>query len=247
MSRLWALTVRELKAFAYSPIGPVVSALFMLLQGIVFYVLIHLLNDPRVDPTWNITRLFFGTVFYWIALFITIPTLTMRTFSEEKRTGSIELLLTAPITDTEIVAAKFLGTWLAYGFLWLLTFVFFVIMRRFTPFDWGPVVSGYVGTLLLGGMLVALGVFASSLTRNQIISGLLAFVLILAMFSIGIIGSFVTDPTTQEFLHQLSLIEHVNDFSKGFLDTRPIVLYISVTAIALLLTARVIGSPRWRT
>ena len=247
MRNLLALTSRELKAFWYSPIAYVVGALFLLLQGYVFWLLIAVLNDPRVDPSWTISQFFFGgTFFFWFSVLIVAPLLTMRTFSEEKRTGTIEFLLTAPVTDMQVVLAKFLGAWLAYIMLWSLTFAFFLVMRTFAPIDWGAVLTGYLGTWLLGSALMALGVLASSLTRNQVIAAVLSFVGLLLLFSIGILYVFVRDPEGSKIIQYLSLMEHLRDFSKGILDTRPILFYLSLTSIFLFLTVRVVGSPRWR-
>ena len=247
MNNLIALTSRELKAFWYSPIAYVVGALFLLMQGWVFWLLMAVLNDPRVDPSWTMSQFFFGgTFFYWFSALITASLLTMRTFSEEKRTGSIELLLTAPVTDAQVVLAKFLGAWLAYIFLWAATLVYFLVLRSFSSFDWGPVVTGYIGTWLLGGVLIALGVLASSLTRNQVIAAVLSFVTIMLLFSIGILDVFVRDPEASKLINYLSLMEHLGSFSKGLLDTRPIMYYLSITLICLFLTGRVISSPRWR-
>jgi len=247
MTNLLSLTVRELKAFWYSPIAYVVGALFLLMQGWVFWLLMAVLNDPRVDPSWTMSQFFFGgTFFYWFSTLLMASLLTMRTFSEEKRTGSIELLLTAPVTDAQVVLAKFLGAWLAYISLWALTLVFFFVLRSFSSFDWGPVLTGYVGTWLLGGVLIALGVLASSLTRNQVIAAVLSFVALMLLFSVGILDVFVRDPEASKLIKYLSLIDHLGSFSKGILDTRPIVFYLTVTAIGLFLTGRVIGNPRWR-
>ncbi len=248
MTKLLALTVRELKAFWYSPIAYVVGALFLFLQGFVFWLLLLALNDPRSEGSWTMAQVFFGgTFFYWFSTLLLAPLLTMRTFSEEKRTGTIELLLSAPVTDTQVVLAKFLGAWIAYIALWSLTFVFFIILRTLTPLDWGPVLTGYLGTWLLGGVLVAIGVLASSLTRNQVIAAVLSFVVILLLFSIGILDVFIRDPETSKIIQYLSLIDHLQDFAKGILDTRPLLFYASLTAICVFLTGRVITSPRWRT
>jgi len=247
MSTLWALTVRELKAFWYSPIAYVVGALFLLLQGAIFWTLMIVLNDPRIDPAITMTQLYFGeTFFYWFSVLITVPLLTMRTFSEEKRTGTIEFLLTAPVSDAQVVLAKFFGAWLAYISLWSCTVVFFVLLRVFTPFDWGPVLTGYLGTWLLGGVLIAVGVLASSLTRNQVIAAVLTFVTILLFFSIGIFDAFVRDPEGSKFIQYLSLLEHLRSFGKGFLDTRPIIFYLSLTVLCLFMTGRVVSHSRWR-
>ena len=247
MNNFLALTQRELKAFWYSPIAYVVSALFLLLQGVVFALLLALLNDPRIDPTFTMAQFFFsGTFFFWFIALVIPPLLTMRSFSEEKRTGTIEFLLTAPVTDTQVVLAKFAGAWLCYLLLWIATLPFFFLLRTLSAFDWGPVFAGYVGTGLLGMVLIAVGVFASSLTRNQVIAAVLSFVAILLLFSIGVLAVFVRDPESSKMIQYLSLLEQLRGFSKGVIDTRPMVFYLSLTSIFLFLTGRVISSSRWR-
>ena len=247
MRHLWVLTGRELKAFWYSPVAYVVGGLFLFLQGFVFGTLVTILNDPRVDPGLTMAQIFFGgTFWFWFSVIIIPPLITMRTFSEEKRTGTIEFLLTAPVTDAAVVLSKFLGAWLAYIMLWGFTLVFFLIMRRFTSFDWAPVATGYLGTWLLGAVLIAVGVFASSLTRNQVIAAVLSFVVTLLLFSVGILDVFIKDPEASKMIRYLSMMDHLRDFGKGIIDTRPLVFYLSFTAICLFCTGRVIGHPRWR-
>jgi len=247
MRNLPILTRRELMSFFCSPIAYVVGALFLLMQGTVFWLLIAVLNDPRVDPTLTMAQFFFGgTFFFWFSVLLVCPLLTMRAFSEEKRTGSIELLLSAPVTEAEVVLSKFLGAWLAYALFWTLTLAYFVILRRFTPFDWAPVATGLLGAWLLGAVLIAIGVLASSLTRNQVIAAILAFVVILLLFMVGVLDVFVRDPEASKLIRYLSLMEHVRDFAKGILDTRPVIFYTSLTVICLYFTGRVITSPRWR-
>jgi len=247
MNNLVALTSRELKAFWYSPIAYVIGAAFLLLQGFIFWLLVSALNDPSADPSVTITQTFFGpTFFYCTAVLITVPFLTMRVFSEEKRTGTIEFLLTAPVTDAQVVLAKFLGAWIAYIALWAPTVVFFLVLQRAAPFDWAPVFTGYLGTWLLGGSLIAIGVLTSSLTRNQVIAAFLCFVVLLLLFCVGILDFFARDPETRKILHHLSILNHLTDFAKGIVDTRPVVYYLSLGSIALFLTGRVIGNPRWR-
>ncbi len=248
MQNLLALTTREVKAFWYSPMAYAVGALFLFMQGGVFTLLITVLNDPRIDPTWaKISQLFFGgTFFFWFSILIIPPLLTMRTFSEEKRTGTIETLLTAPVSDAQVVLAKFLGAWLAYLLLWVCTVVLFLILSTHTRFDWGPIITGYAGTGLLGSVLISFGILASSLTRNQVIAALLSFVAILLLFSLGLLDAFIHNPQATSLIRYLSLIEHTRDFSRGILDTRPLVFYVSLSAVCLFLTGRVIASPRWR-
>ena len=247
MKNLWALTAREWKAFWYSPVAYVVGAFFLLLQGYVFYLLLLVLNDPRVDPTFRMTHFFFGgTFFYWLSVLSLTPLLTMRTFSEEKRTGTIELLLSAPVTDLQVVLSKFLGAWLSYGALWGSTFTYFLLLRMHTTLDWGPVFTGYLGTWLLGGVLISVGIFASSLTRNQVIAAFVSFVLMLLLFSVGLLDMFVKDPETSRLISYLSLMDHFREFAKGLLDSRPVIFYVSLMAVSLFLTVRAVGNPRWR-
>ena len=247
MNNLVALTVRELKSFWYTWIAYLVGIPFLLLQGFVFWLLVAALNDPRIDASWTISQAFFGGQFwFWLSAIGMAPFLTMRSFSEEKRTGTIEFLLTAPVTDTQVVLAKFLGAWLAYIALWAFTLPYFLMLRRFMPLDWGPIATGYLGTWLLGGVLIAIGVLASSLTRNQIIAVVLSFVTIVLLFSIGVMDFFIKDPETSKFIQYLNLAEHLRTFSKGVIDTRPAVFYLSFTSICLFLTGRVISSSRWR-
>mgnify|MGYP001618689966 FL=1 len=125
MRNILTLTSREWKAFWYSPVAYVVGACFLVFQGFVFWLLLATLNDPMADPSWTIGRAFFGTFFFWIVLLVIAPALTMRTFSEEKRTGTVEVLLSAPVTDWQVTCGKFLGAWLSYGALWALTLAFF--------------------------------------------------------------------------------------------------------------------------
>ena len=247
MNNLLALTAREWKSFWYSPIAYVVGGFFLIMQGWVFWLLMAVLNDPRVDPSWRMSQFFFGgTFFYWLAMLIIAPVLTMRTFSEEKRTGTIEMLLTAPVSDLQVVLSKFLGAWLSYSALWLSTIVYFFMLRRYTPLDWGPILTGYLGTLLLGAVLIAVGGFASSLTRNQVIAAVVAFVMMLLLFSVGFLQVFITDPESAKLITYLALLEHFQDFSKGVLDTRPLVFYLSLVVLMLFLTVRTISHPRWR-
>ena len=247
MNNLIALTAREWKAFWYSPVAYVVGAFFLLLQGWVFWLILAVLNDPRVDPTWRMANFFFGgTLFYWIPVLLMTPLMTMRTFSEEKRTGTFEVLLSAPVSDWQVVIAKFLGAWLSYCALWAITIVFFLILRSHTAIDWGPVWSGYLYTVLIGAALLSIGVLASSMTRNQVIAGFVGFVLMMLLFSVGMLDAFITDPESRKLVAYYSLFDHAHDFGKGLIDTRPIVLYLSLAAVSLFLTVRVIGSPRWR-
>lgn len=247
MKNIGPLFSREIRSLIYSPLAYACGTLFMLLQGVVFWILLTAMNDPRFSATASVSQVFFGgTLFYWITVLILIPLLTMRTFSEEKRSGSIEFLLTAPVTEAEVVIAKFLGAWAFYCALWAVSLSLFGVLQFRIGLDWGAILCGYLGTCLLGGALIALGIFASNLTRNQLIAALLSFVMMLLLFSLSFFDVFIADQATSQFLQQLSLIEHLTNFARGFIDTRPIVFYGSLIAIFLFLTERLLTQPRWR-
>jgi ABC-2 type transport system permease protein len=179
-----------------------------------------------------------------IILFV-LPMITMRTYAEEKRSGTIELLLTAPLTDVQIVLGKFLGALGLYGAMLAVTVVHIGALFWLGEPEWLPVVTGYLGLLLMGGCFVAVGLLASSLTRNQIVAAVITFTVFLLLWVIDWIASF-TGPTTQAVLTYLSLTGHLEDFTLGILDTSHIVYYLSVIALGLFLTVRSVDTERWR-
>ncbi len=247
MRNLWALTVREWKAFWYSPVAYGVGGFFLLMQGWVFWLLMAVLNDPRVDPSWRMSQFFFGgTLFYWLSILMLAPLLTMRAFSEEKRTGTIEVLLSAPVTDAQVVVAKFLGAWSSFGALWGLTGFYFLLLRTYTRLDWGPILTGYLATILLGGLFISIGILASSLTRNQVVAAVMGFALMMVLFSVGFLDVFISDPQSSKLVSYYSVLEHVRQAAKGIVDTRPLVFYASGIGTVLFLTVRILATPRWR-
>ena len=246
MRNLVALTIRELKSFWYSSIAYVVGTVFLLMQGWVFWFLLSVLNDPRVDPTMTLANLFFNTMWFWFSILVMAPLLTMRSFSEEKRTGTIEVLLSAPVTEWQVVLAKFLGAWLSFCAYWLVTLIYFLMLRRFGPVAWAPVIASYGFAALLGAAFVGLGIFCSSLTRNQVVAGFVTFMLVLLLFSFGLLSVFIKDPETLKIVRYVSLLDQTQDFSKGLIDTRPIVYCLSLTVMWLFLAIRTIALPRWR-
>jgi ABC-2 type transport system permease protein len=179
-----------------------------------------------------------------IILFV-LPMLTMRSYAEEKRSGTIELLLTAPLTDVQIVLGKFFGAMALYAAMLAVTLIHIGILFWLGEPEWLPVVTGYLGLLLMGGCFVAVGLLASSLTRNQIVAAVITFTVFLMLWVIDWIASF-SGPTTQEVLTYLSLTGHFDDFSLGIVDTSHVVYYLSVIVFGLFLTVRAVDTERWR-
>jgi ABC-2 type transport system permease protein len=179
-----------------------------------------------------------------IILFV-MPMITMRTYSEEKRSGTIELLLTSPLTDLEIIVGKFLGALALYGAMLIVTMLYMAILFRIGNPEWRPIVAGYLGLLLMGGCFLATGLFISSLTKNQIVAGFLTFATFLMLWIINWIGES-SGPTTRDLVNYLSITEHFDDFSRGIIDTKHVVYYLSFITFGLFLTAKSVDSERWR-
>jgi ABC-2 type transport system permease protein len=180
-----------------------------------------------------------------VLILFLLPMVTMRTYAEEKRSGTIELLLTAPVTDVQIVAGKFLGALGFYAALLGVTLLDVAILFIFGNPEWKPVFTGYLGLFLMGGCFVAIGLFVSSTTKNQVVAGAATFVVALLLWIISWLGSSF-GPTTGAVLSYLSITEHFDDFSKGVIDTKHLIYYLSVIGFGLFLTVKSVDTERWR-
>jgi ABC-2 type transport system permease protein len=193
-------------------------------------------NDSIIRPLLG----FAGT----IGLFL-IPMITMRVFAEEKRTGTIELLLTSPVTDIEIILGKWLGAVALYACVLLMSILNMALLFAWGKPDLKPVLVGYLGLLLQGGCLLALGTLISTMTKNQIIAGIATFFLSLLLWLLSWYTAFDTTVTSQ-VLGYLSIVTHFENFGKGVLSSKDVVFYLSLTYFSLFLTARSLESLRWR-
>jgi ABC-2 type transport system permease protein len=213
---------------------------FLVVMGIIFSLIMTSPGGAEAS-----LRFVFGNVFTAFILMIITPLITMRLLAEEQQSGTIELLLTSPVRDWEVVLGKFLASLVLYLAMLLLTGYYVVILKSFGNPDWGPIASTYIGLALLGGSLLSLGLLTSAITQNQIIAAVAGFGLILAL----LMAQFVADmakPPLSTFLAQLALFEHYFDFLSGVVDTRDVVYYLSVTVGGLFLTTQVLGMRRWR-
>ncbi len=248
-----ALTIarRELAAYFYSPISYVVMTLFLVSQGYEFWMLAALLNG-RDAPHGAVLQYFFGGTFlYWLFLMFIVAVITMRLIAEERRTGTIEPLLTAPVGEFDVVCGKYLGALAFYAALWVPTLIYVLILRAYSPEgaapDAGPIVAGYLGTLLVGAGALALGLFASALTRNQIVATVLSFVGLALLLLGGALGDslFRTGPWAALLAH-VNLFRHMEDFGRGIVDSRHIVYHLGLVAIGLFGAARMLSRRRAR-
>lgn len=261
MRGILAIYRRELQSYFVSPIAYIVIGVFLVLCGLFFY---RLMNDvvqygfqmqmqgmqggmpPQdIDMPGIILRSSLGLVSTFI-LFM-IPMLTMGLYAGERRQGTMELLMTSPITELQIVVGKFLATFTLFIVMIAPTFLYHVALRFVSDpkLPWKIILSGYLGTLLLGGALIALGAWLSSLTENQIIAAISTFGAFIVLL---IVDRLVGDSTSKagETLQYLSILRHFEDFTKGVIDTTSLIYYLSVIVLGLFLTLRTLDSMRWR-
>jgi ABC-2 type transport system permease protein len=174
-----------------------------------------------------------------------MPMITMRTYSEEKRSGTIELLLTSPLTDFEIIVGKFLGAMGLFCAMLVVTMIDVAILFRLGNPEWRPIAAGYLGLLLMGGCFISVGLLISSLTKNQIVAGFMTFAVFLMLWVINWLADS-SGPTGQAILSFLSITDHFDDFTKGIIDTKHLAYYLSFITFGLFLTAKSVDSERWR-
>jgi ABC-2 type transport system permease protein len=254
MKNILLIANRELKSYFASPIAYLLMAAFALIFGFTFYVatrdMIHLslqaqmmgqqqpmnVNDQIIRPLLG----FAGT----ITLFL-VPMITMRLIAEEKRTGTIELLLTSPIKDNEIILGKWLGAMLLFLCILAMSAINIVMLFIWGKPDLQPVLVAYLGLILQGGCLLAIGTFISTTTRNQIIAGGVTFFVCLLLYLLNWFTAFDSGPVSQ-VISYLSIVTHLDNFSKGLLSMKDVIFYCSMIFFALFLTLRSMESLRWR-
>jgi ABC-2 type transport system permease protein len=256
MSNILAIAHKELKSYFASPIAYIVIGFFALLFGYFFIALLAFFERQSMQmasmgmggpQAMNINQQLIRPLFLnasVIVLFV-LPMITMRTYAEEKRSGTIELLLTSPLTDFQIITGKFLGAMALYTAMVGITLPHVAVLFAYGNPEWKPVLTGYLGLLLLGGCFISVGLLISSLTKNQIVAGMTTFAVFLMLWVINWMGSF-SGPRTQEILDYLSITNHFDDFTKGVIDTKHLVYYVSFIAFGLFLTARSVDTERWR-
>jgi ABC-2 type transport system permease protein len=247
-----AIAGKELRSYFASPIAYVIIGLFALLFGWFFYAFLQFFVEESQrammggGPVNVNDRLIRGVLLNAavIILFV-LPMITMRTYSEEKRSGTIELLLTSPLTDVQIIVGKFLGAMGLFAAMLLVTMIDIAILFRLGNPEWKPVVTGYLGLLLMGGCFVSVGLLISSLTKNQIVAAFGTFAVFLLLWVINWLADSA-GPTGRTILSFLSITDHLDDFTRGIIDTKHIVYYLSFITFGLFLTAKSVDSERWR-
>jgi ABC-2 type transport system permease protein len=248
------LTRREFSAYFLSPVAYVVLAVFLVVTGHLFYLTLLQLTAAGPKGVEFPMQLMLGDEKFWLVYLFIPPLLTMRLFAEERSTGTLEMLMTAPVTDWQVVLSKYLACFAFYVVLWLPTLAYLPVLldwnwQTMQPgIDPWPVIASYLGIALAGAMFLALGLFVSSLVRSQMVAALLAL-----FFSLGfiVLGIWRPEMDTGGLLYRVLFffsvpLHFARDFSRGLIDTRHLVLYVSVALFCLFQTVRSLESRRWR-
>jgi len=245
---------KELRSYFVSPIAYLLLTMFAVIMGFFFwnalgyfvYMGIESQMQGEMFPmnvNEQVIRPLLSNMSV-VGLFL-IPMITMRLFAEEKRSGTIELLATSPVRDTEVIVGKWLAAVIMYGSMMLLTGLNFLFLFKYGNPDWKPLAIGYLGLLLQAAALLAIGTFISTLTKNQIVAGAATFGACLSLWILEWVSGYET-ATWARVLSYMSVITHFESFAKGVLDVKDAVYYATVTFLGLFLTARSMESLRWR-
>lgn len=254
MSGTWTICRKELNSYFSSPVAYAVMALYALIFGFFFYSATAYFVEASMQSQMsgrsfpmNINEMIIRPVLMntsVIGLFL-IPMITMRLFAEEKRSGTIELLITSPITDLAIIVGKWLAAVILYASVQAVASLSLVYLFAWGKPDWKPMLVGYLGMLLQGAALIAIGAFLSTTTRNQIIAGTAGFVISLLLWVIEWVSQFDTS-ATGKVISYLSVVTHFEPFTKGVIDIKDVVFFLSMIFLGLFLSARSLESLRWR-
>lgn len=256
MRNIVAIARRELQSYFASPIAYVMLGLFALIFGWMFYSFLRFFAEQGLrmsqfgmegPQALNVNEMMIRPLLLQagVVVLFFLPMLTMRTFAEEKRSGTIELLLTSPLTDWEIVLGKYLGALALYVVMLAVSALNFIWLFAFGNPEVAPILAGYLGLLLMGGSFIALGVFISNLTRNQLVAAALTFSVLLMLLLVNWIGD-ASGPVMRAVVSALSVFQHFEDFSRGIIDTQHVIYYLSFIGFGLFLAARSVDADRWR-
>jgi ABC-2 type transport system permease protein len=252
MRGAWTICRRELMSYFASPIAYAVMALYALIFGYFFYVGVRFFTSPMLQQQsmgrpLNIHEMIVSPLVMnaAVTMMFLLPMLTMRVFAEDKRQGTIELLVTSPVSDVAIVVGKWLASWLLYASILGVAGLSLMLLFAWGAPDWKPMAIAYLGLLLMGAGFLAIGTFLSSLTKNQIIAGVAGFCFLILMWVVSWMGQLDSGGFSS-FMSKLSMLTHLESFSRGVIDTKDLAYFLSMTFLGLFLAVRSIESMRWR-
>jgi ABC-2 type transport system permease protein len=235
MNNILTIFKKELRSYFTSPVAYIVMVVFLIITGWFFTNSLFLAGVVTMRGVFDIVP--------FILLFF-IPAISMRTFSEEKKSGTIELLLTKPITDYDIVIGKFLSTLALAALTFIPTLIYVISLKLLGPLDIGSIISAYIGLVLMCGIYIGIGLFASSLTENQVVAFIVSFLIVFVLFMMNKILIFIPSPLNS-IVEYISSDYHFSSISRGVIDTRDLIYYFSGIYIMLLLTKTSLESRKW--
>ena len=255
MGNVLAIAQKELRAYFVSPIGYAVIGLFALLYGVFFVSALSFLlrvslqagmmqGAPPVNINEYMVRPLLGNT--GVIMLFVLPMITMRSYAEEKRSGTIELLLSSPLTDVQILLGKFVGALSLFSMMLAITAIHMVVLFWYGEPELAPILSGYLGLLLMGASFISVGLLISSTTKNQVVAVMVTFAVLLLFWVISWLADPTGSSTTDQVLAYLSVLDHFDDFSKGVIDTSHLTYYLSFITFGLFLTAKSVDSEHWR-
>jgi ABC-2 type transport system permease protein len=243
---MWAIFLRELRAYFVSPFAYLVMFCFLVYNGVVFVVILSFLNNPASPATDRPMDDLFQGFFFWVMMLFLCTVLTMRLLSEELRSGSIEVLMTAPVAEAQVVGGKYLAALTFYSSLWLPTLAYGIIVSRYSRVDWGPIGGGYFGIFCLGALFLAIGVLFSALTKSQLLAAVMTFAVLFLLFIVGLLENLFNNETLKQALSYINLFGHMEEFHKGIVDSRRLIYYASAIFFFLFLASRALEDRKWR-
>ncbi len=233
-----AIARRELVGFFYSPIAYVVLCVFALLAGLLFMSTVFQTGKPAT------LRPLFESII-WVLILIA-PAISMRLISEELRSGTIETLMTSPVTDTAVIFGKWLGAMACFAVTISPTLIYAILLGIWGDPDYGPIITGYLGLMLVGGLYLAIGTFASVTTKNQIIAFLATVFIVLLLTVVTYFLPALLPPRWGEAVFFINVNEQYRDFAKGLVDLSHLIYFTSLTALFLVLAVKTLESRKWR-
>lgn len=248
MRAFWPIYKRELFAFFVTPLAWVLITVFLFVQGLHFLTIVdHFANTGQAISDQTPLQAFFGnTVLLYLVLFLLVPPMTMRLFAEERRSGTIESLMTAPVSSSAVVLAKYVSVLTTYVAMWAPTILYLVILKRTGEIDWRVAGAAYLGVFLVGASYLAIGLLMSAITKSQFLALVLTALIIMGLFILGILEFVAREGTLlHDVASHVSVWAHMNDFASGIVDSRRLVFYASAIGLPLFATTRVVDSWRW--
>lgn len=244
-----ALMRRELRTLFAAPLAWVILTLFLLVQGYSFYLLLMMMSQPQAPHGSPLSLFFGGTILYWLFLIFIVTAITMGLVARERQRGTLEVLMTFPVSEAHVVLGKYLAALTFYAFLWAPTLLYVVILRHLSGADavsMGPVAAGYLGTLVIGAAALAVGLLCSTVARSQMVAAVLTFAALSMILLLGPLQLYLHHPGLSAVLEVINIFDHMEDFSRGVVDSRHLVVHTSVVVFFVVASVKVLEASKWR-